>query len=61
MNRRVNFSRVIFVLIIVIILVASITLSNKSEKYLIINDEDLKAKVEIFLKNFLGLKTLIGR
>ncbi|EOU1885408.1 hypothetical protein QTI56_07575 [Clostridium perfringens] len=42
----------IFVLIIAIILVVSITLSNKSEKYLIINDENLKAKVDIFLKNF---------
>lgn len=52
MNRRVNFSRVIFVLIIVSILVVSITLSNKSGKYLIINDESLKAKIEIFLKNF---------
>ncbi|CAJ1610525.1 hypothetical protein CLO5623_01967 [Clostridium perfringens] len=48
MNRRVNFSRVIFVLIIVSILVVSITLSNKSGKYLIINDESLKAKIEIF-------------
>lgn len=52
MNRRVNFSRVIFVLIIVSILVLSITLSNKSGKYLIINDESLKAKIEIFFKNF---------
>lgn len=52
MNRRVNFSRVIFVLIIVSILVVSITLSNKSGKYLIINDESLKAKIEIFFKNF---------
>lgn len=52
MNRRVNFSRVIFVLIIVSILVVSITLSNKSGKYLIINDESLKEKIEIFLKNF---------
>lgn len=52
MNKRVNFSRVIFVLIIVSILVVSITLSNKSEKFFIINDESLKAKIEIFLKNF---------
>ncbi|EGT5619965.1 hypothetical protein BUL45_12950 [Clostridium perfringens] len=42
----------IFVLIIVSILVVSITLSNKSEKFFIINDESLKAKIEIFLKNF---------
>ena len=52
MNKRGKFSRLIFVLIIAIILVVSITLSNKSEKYLIINDENLKAKVDIFLKNF---------
>lgn len=52
MNKRGKFSRLIFVLIISIILVVSITLSNKSEKYLIINDENLKAKVDIFLKNF---------
>jgi hypothetical protein len=51
-NKRGKFSRLIFVLIIAIILVVSITLSNKSEKYLIINDENLKAKVDIFLKNF---------
>ena len=43
MNKRGKFSRLIFVLIIAIILVVSITLSNKSEKYLIINDENLKA------------------
>ncbi|WEV17007.1 hypothetical protein PL325_05290 [Clostridium perfringens D] len=52
MNKRGKFSCLIFVLIIAIILVVSITLSNKSEKYLIINDENLKAKVDIFLKNF---------
>ncbi|MDK0620297.1 hypothetical protein P5E90_05375 [Clostridium perfringens] len=52
MNKRGKFSRLIFVLIIAIILVVSITLSNKSEKYSIINDENLKAKVDIFLKNF---------
>ncbi|CUO12778.1 hypothetical protein ACSXAS_05135 [Clostridium perfringens] len=52
MNKIGKFSHLIFVLIIAIILVVSITLSNKSEKYLIINDENLKAKVDIFLKNF---------
>ncbi len=52
MNKRGKFSRLIFVLIIAIILVVSITLSNKSEKYLIINDVNLKAKVDIFFKTF---------